>query len=173
VQWVITSTNVCCDICWHLQTFFCNAHQLSVSCGYCIIDVKVIIKVQFPRFSWQSLISCWSPFGFVCCVADKCSDILEECIASIFRMTESGSGGCWRKFGQLELGELWLAKFPQHPPEQDSVTLKMEAVQSSEMSEYSSNTQHRNPKEIQQLIIKNWLQFCWRLSATLTSRRQS
>jgi len=36
---VIASTNVCCDICSHLQTAFCNAYQLSVSYGHGVVGV--------------------------------------------------------------------------------------------------------------------------------------
>jgi hypothetical protein len=35
-----------------------------------------------------------------------CSHILVERTATIFRVTESGSGGYWRIFGQLEFGEV-------------------------------------------------------------------
>jgi len=36
---VITSTNVCCDMCSHLHTAFCNTYQLSVSCGHGVVGV--------------------------------------------------------------------------------------------------------------------------------------
>jgi hypothetical protein len=42
----------------------------------------------------------------------------------------------------------------QHSPEPDSVTLKMEAVHASKMSEHSTTTWCRNPKDDQQQFLR-------------------
>jgi len=65
----------------------------------------------------RPLISCWSSFGFLHRAADECSSNSGECIASVFRLTDSDSRECWSILGGKEcvsytgkFGEIWTIR---------------------------------------------------------------
>jgi hypothetical protein len=63
------------------------------------------------------LISSWSSFGFLHRVADECASTSGECIASVFRVTDSDSRECWSMLGRKKyitytgkIEEIWTIR---------------------------------------------------------------
>lgn len=60
----------------------------------CLIRINVLPGITTYPSHTTCLISLWCYFGFLCCVFDVLSDILEECATYILRVAESGLHGC-------------------------------------------------------------------------------